>query len=454
MTDRNPLVAQQAPDYQKMDYVFDTSANKFYDILPTGALNLSGLNSSNILSAANPARVGTDGTVEVSGDIVFQVPLPSKFMNSKRPDKQIIVRAIWFFMIGNHDKVSVFSDYKNAIKLEFQTTEMNHVESTETTQITHEETTYETVGTETLADKTNFDYDSGYIQKNNTDTCYIKYLPQDVGAHSKRNIVSQLTSTPDDTTITYSGKTWGNIIETLDITCSKNTDFDPAFCFPFGAYKRYDSSVGGNRWKFVCKRFLLVKDTSNNYTKTYNGVAHDYISQIIKNRNMNGGTDGDTSAIYSYYYYNGGNAFRLEKPNGAILEACWSDWVITNCEEILSDITSMDGTDALSDKNNNPKYETTLTNAYPVMTTSNFNQYMSAITCPVVSTLSNIAGSSYGITSMMSNTPYDHPTQAMVSTLPYFLLGFSNSEGTLYTIPVGKKYTEYCRCVVELTLCY
>ena len=441
--DKNPLAAQAQPDYQKMDYIYDSAAN-FFDIIPSGAINVGGLNSSNILSKANPARVNEQGIVLEGGDIVFQIPLSQKFMTSKRNDKQIVIRAIWFFLVGDNTKIATTTDYKNAIKLSFEVSEMNHILRTITTQTVAEDTYYQT--TQAEAHTAYLEYSAERENENiggNSPTTYhlVQYQPV-AGPQSKRNVATTTVAKPADTTTTYSGETYGTMVETVEISCPKDTTFSPSNTFPFGAYNKYSGS--GNFWHFICKRFLLTQDDDAQFTKTYVGPDIT-IPLILADRN---GTTTD-----AYYYYPASQTFQITKSDNTTIDLRWSKWICTEASELLSGITEVDGV-IISTKNKINDIETAIPNAYPSVITNQINQQLSPVNCPVVSTLTSTI-SSYGSTAMMTNTPYDHPTQTMISTLPYFLVGFSKGEGTeLYTIPAGKSYREYCRCVVEMTLLY
>ena len=242
-----------------------------------------------------------------------------------------------------------------------------------------------------------------------------------------------------------------SIIETIDFTGPKDIEFNEVNPFPFGPYNNIKDE-DTNRWKFIAQRRLY----ENNYDKYPSNLD---LIQPNKMYDVNG-----SLISLPAYYIKSGDDFSLSAEDGDNEKYYeWSNWIITESTEILSNITQYDSIDIATDTyrkvNAISKTDGNIINniidnkMYSVLNQSNSENSMSLITCPVISTLTAMTGSK-GITSMMSNTPYDHPTEFISNSLPYFLVAFAKPDGTLYEIPSGVKVSDYCRVFVELTVFY
>ena len=186
-------------------------------------------------------------------------------------------------------------------------------------------------------------------------------------------------------------------------------------------------------WQYTFDRYLLQANDTDNPTTLASFSTNPYklLSTLYPSSNLNlsAASDGQyQSSILQDVSLN------ITTPNNLFEndnnKYGWSAWSFITAEEITT-------------TNNNRTY----------LTTTSSNGNMKLITCPVISTLTSMTNSR-GITSMMSNTPYDHPTEFISSSLPYFLVAFSKDNGELYTIPAGVSVNDYCRVFVELTCLY
>lgn len=402
MSEKNKFSISQVPDYIKQDYSYDSESNNTNETIGT-AINTSlttargiRISPTMILNANNSAVVNSEGYITQSGPIVFQINLPLPFLYSDRSDKRIVVRAIWFWVKNNNELSSVFEDSMNSVK--FEVVRINEGNYT--------------------------------------------------------------------------------IMETLDITAPRNSVVSATSSFPMGKFKSYQE--GEDRWKFTFQRYLLLYDNgeltyipSANSNEIFNIMAN--LQHIDPNDNL--------PSSQPYYYHGAAtnnNFYPLDPQNltvdvllnnlfyiqinnvQSINQYGWSAWNLVNSVEILTKATEYD-----KGMINNEVYtkvdlsQTSSTNAfkfsdgylYLVKQISTRRSDMNLVTCPVISTLTTMTNSR-GITSMMSNTPYDHPTEFISSSLPYFLLAFAKENGELYTIPEGVKVNDYCRVFVELTCLY
>ena len=404
MSEKNKFSISQVPDYIKQDYSYDSESNNTNETIGT-AINTSlttargiRISPTMILNANNSAVVNSEGYITQSGPIVFQINLPLPFLYSDRSDKRIVIRAIWFWVKNNNELSSVFEDSINKISF-------------------------------SIANFVNIDDGTQYGVK-----------------------------------------------QTLLITTNPEYPINITNPFPMGSFNSYQS--GDNRWKYMFERYVLKLDArvdgDGNVDYYLIGMDKDEASLVIQNI-INKGIDNNS---LPYYYSSAASDYVVDEvdEDGKVSEPVtnllntfninntaygFSSWCLASSEECLTVANEYDTSALNLERQKINLIPSSSTNAYKFTNglvyvpsqISTRRSDMNLITCPVISTLTTMTNSK-GITSMMSNTPYDHPTEFISSSLPYFLLAFAKENGELYTIPEGVNVNDYCRVFVELTCLY